>query len=79
MDTGQHYRYEYKGVKLDPFRIAKIYSLNSFAMQTILKKCLCAGNRGHKELEEDIKDIRDSALRKLQMLDEDKVLCSELK
>ena len=71
MDTGQHYRYEYKGVKLDPFRIAKIYGLTSFAMQTILKKCLCAGNRGHNDYRQDLEDIICAAQREIEMLDED--------
>ncbi|MGZ4975753.1 MAG: hypothetical protein ACXV8O_01275 [Methylobacter sp.] len=46
VDPGAHYRYTYKGIKLDPFRIGQIYGITSLAMFTILKKCLCAGNRG---------------------------------
>ena len=72
-DHGKHYRYEHKGVKLDPFRIAKIYGMQSFAMMTILKKCLCAGDRGHKDYRQDLNDIICAAQRELEMLDEDKV------
>lgn len=48
-DAGNHYRFSYKGINLDPFRIAKIYNMQSFALMTVLKKILCAGGRGHKE------------------------------
>ena len=51
-DAGAHYRYSFKGINLDPFRIAKIYGMTDFCMMTILKKCLCAGNRGHKDFNE---------------------------
>lgn len=84
-DPGSHYRHEYKVplkvrdvangyaiVKLDPFRIAEIYEMDCFALQTILKKTLKAGERGHKDLEQDLKDIICAAQRKLEMLEEDK-------
>lgn len=70
-DTGTHYRFEHKGIKLDPFRIAQIYGMTDFCMMTILKKTLCAGNRGHKDFEQDLKDIICAAQRKLEMLSED--------
>ncbi len=70
-DPGKHYRYTYKDINLDPFRIAKIYGMTSFPMQTILKKVLCAGERGHKDYTQDLKDIISAAQRELQMLDED--------
>ena len=71
IDTGKHYRYMYKGVKLDPFRIAAIYKVTDFAMQQILKKCLCSGKRGHKSRRQDLLDIITSANRAIEMLDED--------
>jgi len=86
-DTGGHYRFAHKApvtvedsergyaeIKLDPFRIAAIYKLTDFALQTILKKTLCAGNRGHNDLREDLNDIICAAKRKLEMLDEDELL-----
>lgn len=69
-DPGLHYRYEYKGIKLDPYRIAEIYNINDFALQTILKKVLRAG-RAHKDLKQDLKDIISAAERRLEMLEED--------
>jgi hypothetical protein len=70
-DTGAHYRFMYNGVKLDPFRIANIYGVNDFALQTILKKCLCAGERGHKDKRRDLEDIITAAKRAIEMIDED--------
>jgi hypothetical protein len=71
IDTGTHYRFMYKGIKLDPFRIAKIYEINDFALQTILKKCLCAGERGHKDKRRDLEDIITAAKRAIEIIDED--------
>lgn len=70
-DPGNHYRFQYKGIKLDPYRIAAIYNMQSFAMMTILKKCLCAGSRGHKNYEQDLKDIICAAERELEIINED--------
>ena len=70
-DTGSHYRFEYKDIKFDPFRISQIYGMTSFAMMTILKKCLCAGNRGHNSYREDLLDIISAAQRELEIIDED--------
>jgi len=85
-DHGAHYRYVYRvklteqnikdgfvDVKLDPFRISLIYEMSCFAMQTILKKCLKAGERGHKDLKQDLLDIINAANRKLEMIEEDDV------
>ena len=72
-DHGGHYRYSYQGIQLDPYRIAEIYQLHDFALQTILKKTLVAGKRGHKDFKQDLLDIICAAERRLQMLEEDSV------
>ena len=64
-------RKEYKGIKIDPFRIASIYGMTSFGMMTILKKCLCAGERGYKDKKQDLLDIINAAQREIEMLEED--------
>ena len=69
-DAGKHYRYSYKGINLDPFRIAEIYGITDFALLTILKKTL-RGGRAHKDLKQDLKDIICAAERKLEMMEED--------
>lgn len=70
-DPGAHYRYTYKGIKLDPFRIAKIYGMTDFALQTILKKVLKCGERGQKNKRQDLLDIISAAQRAIELIDED--------
>ncbi|MGZ5029038.1 MAG: hypothetical protein ACXWAT_00765 [Methylobacter sp.] len=70
-DPGAHYRYSYKGIKLDPFRIAKIYGMTDFELMTILKKVLKAGERGHKDKRQDLRDIISAANRAIEIIDED--------
>lgn len=55
---------------IDPYRIADLYNLHPCA-EHIMKKSLCAGNRGHKDKLRDIQDIIDTAERWKQMIEED--------
>ena len=84
-DQGAHYRFGYKVkltekdiengyvvIKLDPFRIAKIYNMTSFALMTVLKKILCAGSRGYKDYRQDLNDCICALDREIEMLEEDK-------
>ena len=73
-DKGKHYRFEYKGIKLDPARICKIYNVEGALLPIIVKKALCAGSRGHKDFRSDIEDIICAANRILEMIDEDREL-----
>ena len=70
-DTGKHYRKEYKGIKLDPARICLIYDARNPMQTQIVKKTLCCGNRGHKDLIKDIDDVICAAERWKEMLIED--------
>lgn len=70
-DTGKHYRREYNGIKLDPARICKIYEVGCILQSAIVKKTLCAGSRGHKDLLKDIDDIICAAERWKEMVIED--------
>jgi hypothetical protein len=70
-DAGAHYRQYYKGIELDPYRIAKIYGITDHMQFFILKKGLKAGGRGHKDLRRDIEDIKNACDRWLRALDED--------
>ena len=70
-DTGTHYRKEYKGIKLDPARICKIYDVRNMVQASMVKKTLCAGARGHKDLLLDIDDIICGARRWKEMIIED--------
>jgi len=71
-DAGKHYRYDFKGVKIDPYRIASVYQVTDPALFTILKKTLRQG-RAHKDLTQDLRDIICAAERKLEMMKEDRV------
>lgn len=70
-DKGEHYRFMYRGIKLDPARIIMIYDAKHPMQQAIIKKSLCTGNRGKKSLVDDIKDIITAAERWLEMIEED--------
>lgn len=73
-DTGSHYRFVYRGIKLDPARIVQIYGCDNLMAGTIVKKALCAGGRGRKSLIEDIDDIITAAQRWKEMVLEDEAL-----
>lgn len=66
-DTGKHYRFIYKGIKLDPARICEIYGVTHGMAHAIVKKGLMAGQRGHKDLIQDIDDIITAAERWKEM------------
>ena len=70
-DPGAHYRFTYKGLKLDPARIGAIYGITHPMQFQALKKLLCTGKRGHKSLLQDIADIECCLQRWKEMLQED--------
>ena len=57
--------------KIDVYRFLEMFSVTCPVAQHVIKKALAAGQRGHKNTVRDWSDIRDSAERKLQMIDED--------
>lgn len=66
-----HYKKDVSHLKMiDPYRISDLYNLHPCA-DHIMKKSLCAGNRGHKDMLRDIQDIIDTAERWKQMIKED--------
>ena len=69
----KHYKYSYKGIKLDPYRILSVYGVTCPAMQHAIKKLLRAGN-SVKDLEQDIQEVIDTLKRKLEMIEEDRGL-----
>jgi len=56
-------------VIVDVYDVIKAFNVTSAPMQHLLKKALCAGDRGHKDRRQDIVDIIDSAKRELEMID----------
>lgn len=66
-----HYKKDVSHLNIiDPYRIADLYALHPCA-DHIMKKSLCAGSRGHKDMLRDIQDIIDTAERWKQMIKED--------
>lgn len=71
-DQGKHYRYMYRGIKLDPARICDIYGVQSLLIGQAIKKLLVAGKRGMKSREQDLKDVLCAVTRELEMIEEAK-------
>lgn len=67
----KHYAKMYKGINLDPARICMIYDITNLVQGGIVKKALAAGNRGHKNVLEDIEDIKVACDRWIEMILED--------
>lgn len=58
--------------KIDVYRILDLWKVSDPCLQHLVKKALCAGERGHKDFRRDLQDIIDTAQRRIDMLDEDK-------
>lgn len=69
----EHYYKRVEGYTyLDFYRLVLLYDIADPAAQHALKKLLAMGKRaGGKDLRHDWEDIRDTANRRLEMLDED--------
>ena len=66
-----HYRqYEYKGIKLDPYRIARVYRMDGGPREQIMKKTLRFTDKGQTE-RQVVAEIRSALDRWEEMLDED--------
>jgi hypothetical protein len=70
MSIGKHYKFQYKGHKIDPYRIFDIYKITHPAQQHAVKKLLRAGN-SVKSLEQDIREVIATLERWLEMIRED--------
>lgn len=68
----KHYKYSFKGIKLDPYRILSVYGITCPAQQHAIKKLLRAGN-SVKDLKQDIQEVIDTLKRKLEMIDEESI------
>lgn len=56
---------------IDIYRILYLYEVSNPCLQHAAKKILCAGTRGSKNFEKDIREAVDSLNRALEMFDED--------
>lgn len=54
-------------VTVDPYRIARLWELKDPALFQAFKKTLCGGQRGGKDLLQDVKEARDALNRWLEL------------
>lgn len=52
---------------VDVYDVLKAFDVTCPALQHLAKKALCAGLRGHKTLEADLNDIKQSAQRAIEL------------
>ena len=63
-DLKNKYHREIKpGVFVDVYDVLKAWDVKNPALQHLIKKALQPGERGHKDLQQDLDDIVASALR----------------
>lgn len=57
------------GIKtaVDVYRVLEAFNVTNPQLQHIVKKALCAGQRGHKDYLRDLQDIVDSAKNAIEM------------
>lgn len=65
------YNRKCKGATIDVYDVLKAFDVTDPALQHLIKKALCAGLRGHKNKEQDLIDIKDSAVRALELYHDD--------
>lgn len=56
---------------IDIYRVLSLYEVTDPCLQHATKKLLCAGRRGTKTSEQDVREAVDTLNRYLQMLAED--------
>ena len=52
---------------VDVYRVLDAFNVTNSQLQHIVKKALCAGQRGHKDYLRDLQDIVDSAKNAIEM------------
>lgn len=67
---GGHYKYDYKGIRLDPYRILKVYGITEAPQQHAIKKLLRCG-KSVKDQCQDIDEVIETLQRWKQMIGED--------
>lgn len=67
-----HYRRDVRHLDtIDVYRVLDLYGVTQPAIQHAVKKLLCAGQRGAKDCERDLREAIDSIERAMQMAVED--------
>lgn len=60
-----------KDTTIDVYDVLKAFNVTCPALQHLIKKALCAGLRGHKDREQDLEEVLQSAQRAIQLHRED--------
>lgn len=71
IDLGKHYKFTFQGLRIDPYRIFRIYGIGDPCQQHAIKKLLRAGC-SIKSLEQDIDETILTLKRWKEILQEDK-------
>ncbi|MGL4467948.1 MAG: hypothetical protein ACRCUK_10715 [Plesiomonas shigelloides] len=61
--TTSKYTKRIRGVSIDVYDVLKAWGVTNPALQHLIKKALQCGERGHKDVNQDLQDIIDSAVR----------------
>lgn len=59
-----------KGVSVDIYDILYAFEVTNPALQHLIKKALCPSQRGHKDRMQDLTEVRDSAIRAIELEEE---------
>lgn len=70
-DDGKYNR-PCKGITIDVYDVLKAFNVTCPALQHLIKKALAVGQRGHKDANEDLKDILASAKRAIELSESNK-------
>lgn len=56
-----------KGITIDVYDVLQAFEVTNPALQHLIKKALCAGLRGHKDRQQDLNEILESAKRAIEL------------
>ena len=61
------YNRQLKSETVDVYDVLKAFNVTCPALQHLIKKALCAGLKGHKDISTDLNDILESAKRAVEL------------
>ena len=67
MPNNKYQREIKSGVFVDVYDVLRAWDVRNPALQHLIKKALAVGQRGHKDVTEDLRDIVDSAVRAMEL------------
>lgn len=56
-----------KSTTIDVYDVLQAFEVTNPALQHLIKKALCAGLRGHKDRQQDLNEILESAKRAIEL------------